>query len=254
MMKLAMKKQKITGHHKHHRFHVFDVVLVLSLAFMFFTMLSFMINSASFMLFGTIVTHVATNDKVVALTFDDGPLPSGTEETLAALKASKVKATFFVIGVEALRHPDQLKAIIASGNEVGNHSYSHKNMAFMSPQDVATEVEKNDSLIRGAGYVGPLYFRTPYNAKFVTLPYYLMSHKRIDVSRDVIPKEGKDRTSDQIVNDIMAQVKPGSIILMHPMYAHTGSSRRAIVPLVERLKKQGYRFLTISELLQYRKV
>lgn len=214
-------------------------------------MLSFMINSSSFMLFGTIVTHVNTKEKVVALTFDDGPLPGATEETLKLLSKERINATFFVIGVEAQRHPAQLKQIIESGSEVGNHSFSHKNMAFMSPNDVSNDIEKNDALIRAAGYKGPIQFRTPYNAKFVTLPYYLMSKNRLDISRDVIPTEGRNRTPGQIVDEVVRQVKPGSIILMHPMYARTTSTRKAIVPLVEQLKKQGYRFVTVSELMKY---
>ncbi len=228
-----------------------DFLFILMLAFTFFVMLSSMINSTSFMLFGTIVTHVNTNEKVVALTFDDGPLPGTTEETLKLLAAEHIRATFFVIGAEAKRHPVQLKEIIASGHEVGNHSYYHKNMAFMSSNDVARDIEKNDALIRAAGYKGPLLFRAPYNAKFVTLPYYLMTKQRLDISRDVIPAEGYSKTPQQIADDVVGQVKPGSIILMHPMYAHTASSRKAITPLVERLKKQGYRFVTVSELIKY---
>lgn len=241
-----MKKRK----HIKKQHHVwFDAGVIAVLAFVFFIVLSFMINSASFMLFGSIVYHVKTNEKVIALTFDDGPLPGTTEETLAQLQKENIKATFFVIGVEAKRHPMQLKAIIASGNQVGNHSFSHKNMAFMSPQEVASEVEDNDTLIRAAGYKGQIPFRAPYNAKFVTLPYYLMSKNRADISRDVIPKEGKNITSQQIIDEVVKNVQPGSIILLHPMYAHTASSRKAIVPLVSRLKTLGYRFVTISELL-----
>ena len=230
----------------------FDALFVGALVLTFFTMLWFMINSTSFMVFGTIVTRVQTNEKVVALTFDDGPLPGATEETLATLAKEKVRATFFVIGVEVKRHPEQLKKIIASGSEVGNHSYSHKYMAFMLPNDVKDEIERNDKLIRSFGYNGPIQFRTPYNAKFLTLPYYLMSHARLDISRDVAPKEGWNRSAQQIADDVVRQVKPGSIILLHPMYAHTVSSRKAIAPIIERLRASGYRFVTVTDLLALR--
>lgn len=230
-----------------------DLVFVFSLAFMFFAILSFMIGSSSFMLFGTIVTKVDTEEKVVALTFDDGPLPKNTEETLNALAREKVRATFFIIGKDAKRNPAQLRKIVSAGHEIGNHSYSHKNMAFMSTSEIASEVESNDTLIRSAGYKGYIPFRVPYNIKFVTLPYYLMTNNRPDISRNVITKEGTNRPSGSIVDDIVKQVSPGSIILLHPMYDHTKTTRQAIGPIVKQLKAKGYKFVTVSELLKYRK-
>lgn len=232
---------------------MYDAVFLVLLAAAVASMIWFMVNSTSFMLFGVIVTHVDTNEKVVALTLDDGPLPGATEQTLATLKRLNVKATFFVIGVEATRHMDQLKKIIAEGHEVGNHSYSHKNMAFMFASEVASEVENNDKLIRQAGYAGPIPFRAPYNVKFVTLPYYLMQHNRPDISRNVVTNEGYAVSTQQIVADIVRQVRPGSIILLHPMYKHTATSRAALGEIVTDLRAEGYKFVTISQLLTYKK-
>jgi chitin deacetylase len=169
------------------------------------------------------------------------------------LKKENVKATFFVIGVEAKRHYAQLKKIVASGQEVGNHSYSHKNMSFMMPSEVAREIEDNDTLIRSAGYAGPIQFRVPYNVKFVTLPFYLMQHGRPDISRDVITNEGYQFSSRQIADTIVRQVRPGSIILLHPMYKHTASSRSAIPIIIDSLRAKGYSFVTVSQLLTYQK-
>lgn len=247
-----MRLRDIFHFHKRRHLPWYDGVFIAALAVAFFTMLWFMINSASFMLFGTIITHVNTKEKVVALTLDDGPLPGTTEQTLAILNKEHVVATFFVIGVEANRHPQQLKAIIDAGQEVGNHSYSHKYMTFMSPSEVKYEIEHNDALIRKAGYKGTIYFRTPYNAKFVTLPYYLMSHNRPDISRNIIPTEGIGRSPQKIANEVVSRVTPGSIILLHPMYAHTLTSREAIPLIVNALRAQGYRFVTIDQLLSYR--
>ena len=219
----------------------------------FSSMLWFMIHSTSFMLFGEIVTRVDTDKKVVALTFDDGPLPSATEETLRIIKALNVRATFFIIGVEAERHAGQLVKIIKDGHEVGNHGYSHKPMTFMPYQGVVKEVQSVDKLIRSAGYTGPIHFRAPYNVKFITLPYYLMKHRRQDISRDVITKEGLERSPEDIASSIVRQVKPGSIILLHPMYKHTVSSRKAISLIVNELRAEGYSFVTVSQLLTYNK-
>lgn len=230
-----------------------DLLFILMLAAVLFTMLWFMVSSKSFMLFGNIVTHVETSEKVVALTFDDGPLPGATEETLKTLKQLDVKATFFTIGLESKRHPEQLKEIIAAGQEVGNHSYSHKLMAFMTYDQVAREIERNDALIRDAGYTGSIPFRVPYNVKFIALPYYLSRHERPDISHNVMTSEGWKYSSKKITDSIVGQVTPGSIILLHPMYKHTVSSREAIRPIVDALRAKGYSFVTVSQLLTYKK-
>jgi chitin deacetylase len=250
-MQMVKKTKKQTLRARYCR--IYDAAFIILLTAALAAMIWFMINSTSFMLFGNIVTHVNTKEKVVALTFDDGPLPIATEDTLATLKQYGVKATFFVIGVEATRHMDQLKEIIAEGHEVGNHSYSHKYMAFMMPGDIANEIEKNDKLIRQAGYAGPIPFRTPYNAKFITLPFYLMQHQRPDISRDVVTKEGWSYSADVVARDVIKQVKPGSIILLHPMYKHTAGSRKAIAKIITDLRAEGYKFVTVSQLLTYKK-
>lgn len=248
---MPAKAQTVPFHMRHRR--IYDVAFIVLLTAALATMIWFMINSTSFMLFGNIVTHVDTEEKVVALTFDDGPLPVATEDTLATLNQYNVKATFFIIGVEATRHMEQLKEIISEGHEIGNHSYSHKYMAFMMPGDVASEVEKNDKLIRQAGYTGPIPFRTPYNSKFITLPFYLMQHQRPDISRDVITNEGWKYSPDVVASGIVKQVKPGSIILLHPMYKHTASSRKAVAKIITDLRANGYKFVTVSQLLTYKK-
>lgn len=211
-----------------------------------------LMSSPRFMLFGQIVPRVETYQPVVALTFDDGPLPVHTDETLKLLAENDVKATFFVIGKDAKRHSNELQSIVYAGHAVGNHSYTHNAMVFMSPGQVETEIETTDAVIRAAGYTGPIPFRAPYNYKFVQLPLYLASHNRPDISRDVIVEEGGDRGAEDIASEIVERVRPGSIILMHPMYDHTGSSRAAIPLLVSELKSRGYRFVTVPELLEYR--
>lgn len=232
---------------------LYDGLIVASIAAVFFGGLWLMASSPSFMLFGHIVTHVATDEKVVALTLDDGPLPVHTEETLAELQKLDVKATFFTIGVESKRHPEQLKKIIAAGQEVGNHSYSHRVMALMTYGDVAREIEQNDTLVRDAGYTGQIPFRVPYNIKYITLPYYLMRHDRPDISHNVSTNEGYNFTANQIATDVVSKVKPGSIVLLHPMYNHTATSRAAIPLIVNELRAAGYTFVTVSQLLTYEK-
>ncbi len=226
-----------------------DYWFIAAVTLAFFMVTWQIISSPNFVLAGDIVTHVDTGKKIIALTFDDGPLPGTTEATLNILAKEHAKATFFVIGKEAQRHPAQLQKIIAAGHEVGNHSYSHRMMAFLPPSDVAREVENTDALLRRAGYSGEIPFRAPYHLKFVFLPYYLAAHERPLISRDVIPLEGKEYSAQSIASEVLASARPGSIVLMHTMYKHTASSRQALPRIIDALKQDGYEFVTVSELL-----
>ena len=248
LMAILSKKQSQLRYRR-----MLSVAAIASLVAAILAVLWYVVSSPSFMVFGNIVTHVDTDKKVVALTLDDGPLPVHTEEILDILQKLDVKATFFTIGVESERYPDGLKELVTAGQEIGNHGYSHRPMVFITPFGVASEVEKNDTLIRNAGYTGTIPFRAPYNIKFLTLPYYLAQHNRPDISRDVITNEGYDYSAETIAADIISQVQPGSIILLHAMYDHTATSRAAIPLIVNELRGMGYEFVTVSQLLTYQK-
>ena len=227
---------------------LFALVVVVTVGFMAWQV----VVSPNFMLLGEIVPRVSTSQKVVALAFDDGPLPKHTEETLTILRKHRVQATFFVIGKEARKHQKQLREIVAASHAVGNHSYSHIPLVLTTPKNVAQEIESTDDLIRAAGYQGTIPFRAPYGTKLISLPWYLARHNRVDVSRDVLPVEGRSRSARQITQDVVNSVQPGSIILLHAMYDHTASSRAALPSIINKLHSKGYRFVTVPELLQIR--
>ncbi|MEV0678802.1 polysaccharide deacetylase family protein [Actinosynnema sp. NPDC050436] len=212
-------------------------------------------NARSFQLFGEIVHRVETDRKVVALTFDDGPDPAGTRPVLDVLAAKGVRGTFYLTGRELAAHPDLGAAIAGAGHEIGNHSYSHERMWFVTPSWVAEEVERTDERIRATGYTGKITFRPPHGKKLVALPHYLDQHDRTTITWDVEPDSGPDQasTADGLVRDAAARVRPGSIVLLHPMYAGRTVTRDALAPLIDRLSGQGYRFVTVSELLALRR-
>lgn len=225
--------------------YLFALLLATTAGFMLWKMAT----APHFMVFGTLISQVKTSEKVIALTFDDGPLPKRTQEVLKYLRDKKAKATFFVIGKEAVLHRNELQAIVAEGHALGNHSFSHKPMVMMLPSTVSREIEETDALIRSAGYSGNIPFRAPYNAKLFVLPLYLTWHKRADISRDIMPKEGRKQSAKQIAQEVLTRAHPGGIILLHPMYAHTATSRQAIPLIVDGLHAKGYRLVTIPELV-----
>jgi peptidoglycan-N-acetylglucosamine deacetylase len=210
-------------------------------------------NSRTFQFFGIIVPRVNTAEKVVALTFDDGPTPDGTSEILNVLGEMHVKATFFVIGTELERNMSEGRKIVAAGHELGNHSYSHTRMILVTPDFVRQEIEKTDRLIREAGYTGEINFRPPFGKKLLALPYYLSRNGRKTITWDVAPDSNPEiaRDATKIIAITRSQVRPGSIILLHVMYPGRKESLKAVGGIIESLRREGYRFVTVSELLQF---
>lgn len=206
-------------------------------------------NARTFQLTGRLVDRVATDEKVVALTFDDGPTDR-TPEVLATLASAGVRATFYLNGRDLQRHPQHGRAIAAGGHELGNHTYSHRRMVFVSPSTVADEISRTDRELKATGYAGPITFRPPYGKKLWTLPHYLAERGRTTVMWDVEPDSAGPAGTETIVARTVDAVRPGSIVLLHVMADSRGSSRAAVPGIVTKLRERGYQFVTVSELLQ----
>ncbi|SFX22030.1 Peptidoglycan/xylan/chitin deacetylase, PgdA/CDA1 family [Thermoactinomyces sp. DSM 45891] len=211
-------------------------------------------KSRTYQFIGELTDRVDTNEKVVALTLDDGPTEK-TDEVLRVLKEADVKATFFVTGAELQQRPEEGNRIVQAGHELGNHSYAHTRMVLKSPNFIKNEIEKTDQLIRDAGYRGEILFRPPNGKKLLLLPYYLNQHNRKTIMWDIEPDSYTDigSNSDKIVQHVKENVKPGSIILLHVMYKNREESLKSIKGIVESLRSQGYTFKTVSELLAEKK-
>lgn len=211
-------------------------------------------NSKSFQFFGEIIPRVVTTEKVVALTFDDGP-SSNVPEILSILRNVDVKATFFVTGKELEENMAAGQLLAAAGHELGNHTYSHTRMVLKSQAYVKEEIEKTDALIRQAGYRGEILFRPPHAKKLLGLPLYLSRNNRKTITWDHEPDSiaAIANDSEKIVQHVLSNARPGSIILLHPMYRSRRETVNAIAGIVTGLRARGYRFVTVAELLNYRK-
>jgi peptidoglycan/xylan/chitin deacetylase (PgdA/CDA1 family) len=211
-------------------------------------------RSTTFQFFGEIVPRVDTTQRVVALTFDDGPAVGATDQILATLHEEQVPATFFLIGGELEQNLAEGRKIAAAGHEIGNHSYSHERMLLVTPSFVKQEIESTDKLIRAAGYQGEILFRPPYGKKLFALPYYLSKTGRKTIMWDVDPDANPDNatTSEKIAEYVVSKTRPGSIIILHVMYSSRVETMKAVKKIIEDLKQQGYSFKTVSELLTLR--
>ncbi|AFY59695.1 polysaccharide deacetylase family protein [Synechococcus sp. PCC 6312] len=187
--------------------------------------------------------------KVVALTFDDGPDQPQTLQVLNILKAHKAKATFFVIGRSVQKYPNIAAKIVEEGHTIANHSWSHRYQQF-SPQAAATEFTRTDQIIQAVTGVKNYWFRPPGGrlnnglvdyAKTQQLPILMWS---VD-SRDWQP----GRSPAQIKAAVLQQTRPGGIVLLHDGGGPRQAMIQALPGILTVLKKQGYEFVTIPQLL-----
>ena len=205
-------------------------------------------------LLGDLVTHVDTQEKVVALTFDDGPVAAHTQEVVDVLEAHDAVGTFFVMGQDAERAPAALKTLVAAGEQIGNHTWSHPRLLGMSQSAIGAEIERTDTAIRAAGYGGPIYVRPPNGKRLLAAPWYLRRHDRTTVMWSLEPDSigGVMDDPGALVAYVRDNVRPGDIILMHVMYDRRSASREALPRILEALAADGYRFVTVSQLLALR--
>lgn len=225
------------------------LIIVISF-FVIFTGFYKFINSTNYQVAGEIISQIDTDKKIVALTFDDGP-NENADEILKILDEKNVKATFYLIGEQIESNPDQIKKIVSSGHEIGNHSYTHTRMVFKSFDFIAEEIQKTNNLIRESSYSGEITFRPPYGKKLFSLPIYLSNQNIKTIMWDLDPLQTLPATasSQEISDFVISNAKSGSIILIHPWHGVKNNSRDAISLIIDGLKKNGFEFVTVNQLI-----
>ncbi|MGJ4849840.1 polysaccharide deacetylase family protein [Bacillota bacterium Meth-B3] len=191
---------------------------------------------------------VPDKDKVVALTFDDGPV-ANTRKMLDVLKQHDVKATFFMLGDNVAANPAIAKEVFDAGNEIGSHSVDHKSLQKIALKDAKWQVTHSLDVIEEAIGTRPTLMRAPYGAIDKDLAKVLGELGPTFVQWSVDPRDWKDRDADTVYLRIMDKVKPGQIVLMHDLYSSTTDAVKKLIPA---LKKKGYTFVTVSELIEKR--
>lgn len=209
-------------------------------------------KARTFQFFGEITARVETNEKIIALTFDDAPTKY-SNEVVDLLAEKEIPATFYMIGTNIEQHPEEAKYIVSKGHELGNHSYSHPRFYFKSLSFIDNELQTTNKLIKESGYKGDITFRPPYGKKLFGLPWYLSQHNIKSITWDVEPDTYFPGDSDALIAYTLEKTKPGSIIILHPFCAEQCKAVREALPvIIDKLKEQGYTFVTVSELLKYK--
>lgn len=197
--------------------------------------------------FGTTISSVDTEDPVVAITFDDGPEPELTPRLLEILDERGVKATFYLVGENARRHPEVVAQIDAGGHELGNHTWSHRFLTTQTARSIRRELRTTDDAISEVLGRSPATLRPPYGAVTRSLAGWAQDefgYRTILWSVDAADWESP--SPDVVVDRIVSGTGPGSIILAHDPLPHTVA---AMPETLDRLLAAGYRFVTISDLI-----
>ena len=185
----------------------------------------------------------AHDKKVIALTFDDGPDPINDPAILRLLASHKAVATFFVIGRDADGRLDQIKAMIAAGNEIGNHSWNHRMFARMPGDVQAAEMRRTDELLASAG-ISVHWFRPPYGS-YTTETLSVAKGEGLEtILWSADPSDWRNPRPATIARRVIRDIRPGAVILMHSTSSHTVSALPAIL---DHATANGFQFVTLSE-------
>jgi peptidoglycan/xylan/chitin deacetylase (PgdA/CDA1 family) len=200
--------------------------------------------------YGEPIRHVKTTEKVVALTFDDGPDEPYTDQILRVLEKHNVKATFFVLGGNAKAYPQMIKRIMSEGHDLGNHSMYHDQMRNKSVEKMVNDIQSVDNILKGLGYKKDIPFRAPFGMTSDNLKSALKQLHKDHVLFTFLPQDWTKISSQTIHDNVMKQMKPGLIITLHDGGKRRDNTVKATEMLIDTLQKQGYRFVTESELLK----
>ncbi len=192
----------------------------------------------------------------VALTFDDGPDPKWTPKVLEILRKKKAPAAFFILGTQAQHYPDLLERIVREGHEVGNHSYSHQNLAETGDQQIELELNATTRLIEAVTGRSTAYFRPPYNRDGTpTQPEDLRALKvardlgYLTVTQSIDPDDWERPGADALLRRVKHQRPKGSVILLHDAGGDRSQTVEALPAIIDYLRMRGDEIVPLSEII-----
>lgn len=199
-----------------------------------------------------VIWEARVSEPLVALTFDDGPDPVYTPQLLELLKRYNARATFFVTGRRSQEYPQLVARVAAEGHQVGNHGLEHKDYSSLPPEAVVAEVTQAGAMIQELTGKRPSVFRPPFGAFAPAVVDLLEQHDYHLVlwTWSTNSQDSLDNPStEEIASRILQGVKPGAIILLHDHGGDRGPMVAAVDKVLAELGSQGYRFVTLDELL-----
>lgn len=196
------------------------------------------------------ISSVKTNERAVALTFDDGPTEY-TIEALNLLKRFNCKGTFFCIGNKVNQYPEIVENCFKEGHDIGNHTFSHSKLTgFRNTNEIVEEITQTDHIIESVIGVIPKYFRPPFG---VTNPSIMRAVKKTGhtvIGWNVRSLDTVKNQEDKIFKRIVKQIRPGSIILLHDT---SEKSIHVLERLLNYIAENNFRCVTVEELLKLKR-
>ena len=192
-------------------------------------------------------SSVHADGPYIALTFDDGPEKATTPRLLDLLAKRGIKVTFFVLGEKVQENPELLKREVAEGHEIGNHSWSHPNLAKMSDDAVRKELQHTQDLVFETVGIKPKIMRPPYGS--FTDRQRKWANEQFGfkiILWEVDPNDWKKPGPAVVAHRILSETRPGSIVLAHDIHAQTID---AMAETLDGLLAKGFKFVTVSELI-----
>lgn len=191
------------------------------------------------------ITHLPTNEPIVALTFDDGPDPVYTPKVLAILKEKQVHATFFLVGEKIDASPQLAAATLADGHTLGNHSWNHLNYSWLGNTNILKDIRDSQKAFKSATGIFPIYFRPPFGAYKAGQLSILEKYYRAIVLWSGDGLDYKDgATIDQVVQNINSALQPGAILLFHDSNPVIVG---ALPQIIDEIHAKGYQCVSLGE-------
>jgi peptidoglycan/xylan/chitin deacetylase (PgdA/CDA1 family) len=186
-----------------------------------------------------------SGDKLIALTFDDGP-SQYTNGILDTLTKNGAKATFFVIGNNVGRYSQAVKNVVSQGSEIANHTWDHKQLTKLTADEIRKELSDTNEAVYKAAGVRPTIFRPPYGSVDDSVKGVAKQAGMAAINWSVDTIDWKTKNADAVYNEVIKSAKSGSIILCHDIYPTTAEAMKRVIP---DLAAKGYKLVTVSELL-----
>lgn len=183
---------------------------------------------------------------MVALTFDDGPMPASTGKILNVLDLYNARATFFVVGSMAVNATDMLVKMDSIGCQIGNHTYYHPELSALSSYGIASELSATSNVIYSAVGKYPALLRPPYGSQNQTV---LQTAGMPSILWSIDTNDWRYRDASHVINSVLSNVSDGDIVLMHDVYWSTATAVEVIVP---SLISMGFQLVTVDELARYK--
>ena len=186
--------------------------------------------------------ELTEGQKLIALTFDDGPRRETTERLLDSLRQRGVPATFFLIGEQIPGNEDLVERMAREGHQIGNHTWSHKRLPESDQAGVLEEIRRGEAQLEAVLGPGDYWLRPPYGllegVEGIETPIIRWS---------VDPRDWESRDAQAVTEHVLSHAEPGAIVLLHDIYE---SSVEAAEALVDALRREGYTFVTVEQLLE----